>query len=384
MAKLNPEHILLQELLRCPSVTPHEGGALDLLESRLTEAGFTCTRLPFGEGTARIDNLFAIWGEGGKHFGFAGHTDVVPAGDESAWQHAPFDGVADDDNIYGRGAVDMKGGIAAFITAALEWIEAGADSKTSRISLLITGDEEGDAIHGTCPMLEWVADQGLMADVFLVGEPTNPETLGDAIKHGRRGSLSGELLVKGKQGHAAYPHLADNPVPRLLKMLAPLANTILDKGNEHFDPSTVTITSIDTGNAAHNVIPSTVRARFNIRYTSDHTVEDLKQWLTNHFNSGGDNWEATWFHSAEPFITEPGAFTDILIGAVADITGKQPTLSTSGGTSDARFIAGYADVAEFGLVGRTMHQVDEYTTCADMTALKQIYRAVLTRFFGGP
>lgn len=384
MTALPPEIELLQQLIRCPSITPAEGGALDLLERRLTKAGFACTRLPFGEGEARIDNLVAHWGEGQRHFGFAGHTDVVPPGDHDAWRHDPFGGVIEEGVLYGRGAVDMKGGIAAFIAAALEWIEAGANPADSRISLLITGDEEGDAIHGTRPVLEWLAAEGMMPDAFLLGEPTNPEAIGDTIKHGRRGSLSAELVVKGSQGHAAYPHLADNPMPRLLAMLAPLMATEIDQGNAHFDPSTAAITSIDTGNEARNVIPAATTAKFNIRYNSEHSAASLKAWLSEHFNSVGGDYAVTWFENADPFITEPGALTDIIIDATEAVTGRRPGLSTSGGTSDARFIAAHAPVVEFGLVGQTMHKIDEHTATADLTMLKSIYRGVLDRFFAGP
>ena len=386
MAAQPPEISLLQELVRCPSVTPAEGGALDLLEASLSAAGFDCTRLPFGEGEGRVDNLFAVWGEGSRHFGFAGHADVVPPGDAGAWSHDPFGGVVEGGFLYGRGAVDMKGGIAAFVAATLEWIGDGADPEGARVSLLITCDEEGDAVNGTRPALEWIDGKGLMPDAFLVGEPTNPESLGDTIKHGRRGSLSGELEVRGSQGHSAYPHLADNPMPRLLRMLAPLAEAGIDGGNAHFDPSTAAITSIDTGNDARNVTPASATAKFNIRYNSDHTADSLVDWLTGHFEGvdaegGGGGWSVEWFDNAHPFVTEPGPFTDLLVGAVEEATGARPELSTSGGTSDARFIAPYAPVAEFGLVGRTMHKVDECAATEDVTRLKAVYRTVLDRFF---
>ena len=382
MACLPPEIELLQDLIRCPSVTPEEAGALDLLEGCLKGAGFACTRLPFGEGEERVDNLFAIWGEGERHFGFNGHIDVVPAGDAGAWTHQPFGAVMEDGRLYGRGAVDMKGGVAAFITAAIEWIAAGASPTDARISLLITGDEEGDAINGTRPMLEWVANKGLMADVFLVGEPTNPGAIGDVIKHGRRGSLSGELTVHGSQGHVAYPHLADNPMPRLMRMLAPLMQGEIDQGNAHFSPSTAAVTSIDTGNNARNVTPNSTHARFNIRFNSDHTADSLKAWLNAHFEEVGGDYDITWIPTnAHPFVTEPGAFTELISSAVEDTVGRRPELSTSGGTSDARFVASYAPVAEFGLVGKTMHKVDEFTTVEDMTTLKTIYSTILDRFF---
>ena len=375
-----PVHDLAARLIRCPSVTPAEGGALDLLQDELTRAGFICHRLPFGEGAERIDNLFAIYGTEGPHFCFAGHTDVVPAGDPASWQEGPFDGAIKDGKLYGRGAVDMKGAIAAFVIAAREYIAEQADG-AGRISLLITGDEEGDAVYGTKPVLAWLDDQGLMPTSFLVGEPTNPDAIGDVIKNGRRGSLSGELTVSGRQGHAAYPHRADNPLPRLMAMLAPLAAVEIDKGNDHFDPSTAAITSIDTGNPARNVTPETATAKFNIRYSSDHSADSLKAWLTDHFNTVGGAWQAEWYASANPFITTPGDYTDLVAEAIASVTGRTPQLSTSGGTSDARFIAPYADVVEFGLIGQTMHQVDEHTNLDDLDKLTEIYRQILSKYF---
>ena len=378
MTTLLPEHELLQALIKCPSVTPAEGGALDLLQDRLAEAGFTCHRLPFGDGDQRIENLFAVHGESGPHLGFAGHTDVVPAGDTAAWQHDPFSGTVENGKMYGRGAVDMKGGIAAFVAAALDYVKNN-DTK-GQISLIITGDEEGDAIHGTKPLMEWIASEGLMPDAVLLGEPTNPDQIGDVIKHGRRGSLSGDIEVRGSQGHVAYPHLASNPLPLLMRMLEPLATGTIDDGNEHFDPSTAAITSIDTGNQARNVIPARARAAFNIRYNSDHTGESLKAWLTDHFNSVTPHWQATWLDSANPFVTAPGALTDMMVDVIKEVTGKTPALSTSGGTSDARFISQHTDVIEFGLVGQTMHKVDECTSLDDVTTLRQIYAKAINRF----
>lgn len=381
MTALQPEHVLLQELIRCPSVTPVEGGALDLLETKLSAAGFTCHRLPFGAGEDRVDNLFAVYGEKGPHLGFAGHTDVVPPGQAAAWSHDPFSGAIEDGMIYGRGAVDMKGGVAAFVAAAIDAV--GTSPETGQISLIITGDEEGDAIHGTKPMLEWIADQGMMPDAVLLGEPTNPDAMGDVIKNGRRGSLSGEIEVTGSQGHVAYPHLATNPLPILMAMLEPLTTGAIDDGNDHFDPSTAEITSIDTDNPARNVIPASARAKFNIRYTSDHSAESLQNWLIAHFNSISPDWTATWIDSANPFVTAPGAFTDLIASSVNAITGRQPALSTSGGTSDARFISRYTDVVEFGLVGKTMHKIDECTPLEDVTTLRQIYARVIETWLGG-
>ena len=380
MSNLTPSQKLARDLIRCPSITPHEGGALDLLQERLNAAEFSCHRLPFGAGEDCIDNLFAIWGDGpGPHFCFAGHTDVVPAGDEKDWSHPPFDGAVKDGILYGRGAVDMKGAIAAFVIAAIDYIKN--DHPNGRISFLITGDEEGDAVNGTKPVLDWLNDNNLMPDAFLVGEPTNPEAIGDVIKNGRRGSLSCTLTVEGVQGHAAYPHRSDNPLPRLMAMLAPLATIEIDDGNEHFEPSTASITSIDTGNSARNVTPQRTTAMFNIRYSSVHTAEDLKSWLSEHFYSVGGDWSAEWINSAEPFITEPGSYTECVISGIADVVGYRPELSTSGGTSDARFIAPYADVVEFGLVGQTMHQVDENTSLDDLNILTQIYSRILTHYF---
>ncbi len=379
MAELTPSQALARDLIKCPSVTPHEGGALDLLEDRLTAAEFRCYRLPFGEGEERIDNLFAIWGDAGPHFCFAGHTDVVPAGDDADWTHPPFAGAIKNGMLFGRGAVDMKGAIAAFVTASLDHI--AANPPKGQISFLITGDEEGDAIHGTRPVLDWLNEQNMMPDVFLVGEPTNSESIGDVVKNGRRGSLSCTLTVEGVQGHAAYPHRSDNPLPRLMAMLAPLTAIEIDEGNVHFDPSTASITSIDTGNPARNITPQRCIAMFNIRYSSAHTADSLKAWLTEHFDTVGGAWSATWINSAAPFITEPGAYTECVTGAIADITGKTPVLSTSGGTSDARFIAPFAEVVEFGLIGQTMHQVDEHTRLDDLTVLTNIYQQILTRYF---
>jgi len=380
MTTLALEHELARDLIRCPSVTPAEGGALDLIEGFLESRGFTCHRLPFGEGDARVDNLFAIRGEDGPHFCFAGHTDVVPAGAVEDWTHDPFSGAIADGMVHGRGAADMKGAVAAFLAALAERLDAFPDHP-GRISLLITGDEEGDAINGTRPVLNWMDANGLMADVFLVGEPTNPAAIGDMIKHGRRGSLSGTLEVNGKQGHVAYPHLAENPLPRLMQMLAPLTTGAIDEGNAHFTPSTAAITSIDTGNPARNIIPQKATALFNIRYGSGHSAESLKAWLTRHFDDIGGKYTIAWHESAAPFITNPGALTDMVTGAVKDVTGRTPELSTSGGTSDARFIAAFADVVEFGLVGQTMHQINEHASLEDITLLKQIYGQILHRFF---
>ena len=372
---------LAARLIRCESVTPAEGGALSLLAKELGSLGFECTRLPFGEGSARIENLFARRGHGAPHFAFAGHTDVVPVGDASAWRHAPFSGALEDGKLFGRGAADMKGGIAAFVGAVRQFVECHQDGS---ISLIITGDEEGDADYGTVKMVEWMRAHNHLPDVCVVGEPTNPDRLGDVIKNGRRGSLSCQLTVDGVQGHVAYPHLADNPIVRLLAMLAPVNGVTLDGGNDYFDASTAHITSIDTGNAAGNVIPATVSARFNIRFNTEHKADDLIGWLEEHFNRIGGNWQADWRVSAEPFVTPAGPLTDLMQAAITEVTGKNAELSTSGGTSDARFITHLCPVAEFGLVGQTMHKVDEHVSIDDIDQLTAIYLAMLTRFFEVP
>lgn len=372
---------LAARLIRCESVTPAEGGALSLLAQELSSLGFECTRLPFGEGSARIENLFARRGHGAPHFAFAGHTDVVPVGDASAWRHAPFSGALEDGKLFGRGAADMKGGIAAFVGAVRQFVECHPDGS---ISLIITGDEEGDADYGTVKMVEWMRAHDHLPDVCVVGEPTNPDRLGDVIKNGRRGSLSCQLTVDGVQGHVAYPHLADNPIVRLLAMLAPVNGVTLDGGNDYFDASTAHITSIDTGNAAGNVIPATVSARFNIRFNTEHKADDLIGWLEEHFNRIGGNWQADWRVSAEPFVTPVGPLTDLMQAAITEVTGKNAELSTNGGTSDARFITHLCPVAEFGLVGQTMHKADEHVSIDDIDQLTAIYLAMLTRFFEVP
>jgi succinyl-diaminopimelate desuccinylase len=371
---------LAQRLVRCPSVTPIEGGALDLLQDEFTKLGFDCTRLSFGAEEKQIDNLFARRGKGGRHFAFAGHTDVVPIGDAAQWQYDPFGGTLVDGKLYGRGTADMKGGIAAFV-AAVSALD-GADNAGS-ISFIITGDEEGDADFGTVKMVEWLQENDQVPDVCIVGEPTNPSRLGDVIKNGRRGSLSCQLRVDGVQGHVAYPHLADNPITRLIAMLAPVNGTALDGGNDYFDPSAANVTSIDTGNEAGNIIPASVSAKFNIRFNTEHNSDDLIGWLEEHFNGVGGEWTATWRASAQPFVTPAGSFTQLMQAAIESVTGQKPILSTSGGTSDARFITNICPVAEFGLVGQTMHQIDEHVDAADIDQLAKIYYEMLVRFFQG-
>ena len=371
--------LLAQRLVQCPSVTPREGGALDLLEAELTAMGCACTRLPFGEAEERVDNLFARWGTGGPHFAFAGHTDVVPPGDTAAWTHDPFSGEIVDGRLHGRGAADMKGGGAAFVAATARFLET--PPQQGSISFLITGDEEGDAINGTTRMVDWVRDNDQVPDMCLVGEPTNVSEMGDVIKNGRRGSLSCKLTVTGIQGHVAYPHLADNPLTHLLAMLAPVNGCELDGGTEFFDPSTANVTSIDVGNKAGNVIPASATAQFNIRFNTEHSADSLIGWLEEHFDRVGGTWEAHWKATAHPFLTPPGQLTDMIADATEKIVGRRPKLSTNGGTSDARFITNICPVAEFGLVGRTMHKIDEQVAVEDIDSLTDIYTHILNSFF---
>jgi len=370
---------LTQDLVKCPSVTPAEGGALDLLEQVLTELGFSCTRLPFGEGEARIDNLFARIGSGHPHIAFAGHTDVVPTGDVAAWSCDPFAGEVRDGQIYGRGTADMKGGIAAFVAAVKTYLES--DKLQGSISLIITGDEEGEARYGTVKMVEWLEETGQQPDFCIVGEPTNPNELGEMIKNGRRGSLSCRLRVEGVQGHVAYPHLANNPVPALFAMLAPVNSAKLDGGTDYFDPSTAEVTDIELVGGASNVIPQAASAAFNIRFNTEHSVASLQGWLEEHFDrvasQHGVTYQAKFASNASPFITEPGVLTTRMQAAISRLTNKQASLSTTGGTSDARFICKICPVAEFGLVGQTMHKIDEHVAIADIDQLAAIYAEML-------
>ena len=372
---------LARRLIQCPSVTPMEGGALDLLQAELEGFGFSVTRLAFGEGQACIDNLFAIRGgdEALPHIAFAGHTDVVPVGDEAAWSHGPFSGVIDAGRLYGRGAADMKGGIASFV-GAIKALD-DANIPTGTISLIITGDEEGAAINGTVKLVEWLKDEGIIPDFCLVGEPTNPAIMGEVIKNGRRGSLTGKLWVTGTQGHVAYPHLANNPVPALLAMLAPVNSAKLDAGNAYFDPSTAEIVDLQIPDAAGNVIANRAFGQFNIRFNTEHSQDSLMGWLSEHFTRQADKYQLTyeveWLCNAHPFVTPPNSFSEKLQQAITAVTGRQSALSTSGGTSDARFLCHLCPVAEFGLVGQTMHKVNEHVAVDDIDVLTDIYSGFL-------
>ncbi|WP_330886776.1 succinyl-diaminopimelate desuccinylase [Ferrovibrio sp.] len=396
-APLDPVR-LAQDLIRCPSITPQDGGALGVLEAALTPLGFRCERLRFSApGTPDVENLYARWGEGeigarqkGPTFCFAGHTDVVPLGDEAAWTVKPFGAEIIDGQLYGRGASDMKSAIAAFAAAAQRFLAARGGRLDGAISLLITGDEEGPAINGTAKMLKWLAERGETLSACVVGEPTNPFRLGDMIKIGRRGSLTARITVHGIQGHVGYPHLADNPIPRLLDILTLLKTRRLDRGNAHFEPSNLEITSVDVGNPANNVIPAAARAVLNIRYNTEQTSAGLKSWITRCCEAvcGRQGNQARFDlileDGAMPFLTEPGPFVAAMAEAVRDGTGRMPELSTTGGTSDARFIQAYCPVVEFGLIGQTMHKVDERAAVADIEALSRVYEGMLQRFFAMP
>ena len=373
---------LAQALIRCPSVTPTEAGVLGVLGAALEGLGFACHRLTFSApGTADVDNLYARLGDAAPNFCFAGHTDVVPVGAAAAWSVDPFAGALAGGRLYGRGAADMKSAIACFVAAVSRRLRQGGVGGS--ISLLITNDEEAAAVNGTAKVLAWLAERGERLDACLVGEPTNPESLGDMVKIGRRGSLSAELTVYGTQGHSAYPHLADNPIPRLLAMLRAMDGAPLDAGTEHFEPSHLAITSIDVGNAAANVIPAKAEARLNIRFNDRHTGAGLEAWLRRHCEAVGGRFDLGVKASAEAFVTPPGRLSDVVVAAVEAVTGQTPALGTSGGTSDARFIKDHCPVAEFGMAGGGAHKVDESAAIADVETLTAIYEAVLAGFFDG-
>ncbi len=377
---------LLQQLVRCPSVTPHEAGALTTVQSWLEAAGFTSNLLIYSApNTPDIDNLFSRIGTSAPHLCFAGHTDVVPQGDESIWTSAPFAADIKDGYIIGRGTTDMKGSVTAFAAAACDFVRETPQFKGS-ISFLITGDEEGPAINGTVKVLQWMKEHGHIPDHCLVGEPSCVDQLGDTIKIGRRGSLSFIVTCEGKQGHAAYPHKADNPIPKLARLIERLSATPLDIGNDHFDPSSLAFTSFDVGNPAGNVIPSKAVLKFNIRYSTEHNYDSLKALVNGHieklYAEMGGTWSVSFTEGAEAFITEPGSFVGLVQDAIADETGLTPKLSTSGGTSDARFIKDYCPVLEFGPTNATIHQTDERISVAELQATTRIYRRIIEKYFG--
>ncbi|MCP1337761.1 succinyl-diaminopimelate desuccinylase [Futiania mangrovi] len=379
---------LTGDLIRCESVTPADAGALDTLQRVLEGLGFTCTRLPFSEeGTADVDNLYARLGAARPNLCFAGHTDVVPVGARGAWSADPFGAEIRDGLLYGRGAVDMKGAIACFAAAVGRFLaERGSDFGGS-ISMMITGDEEGVSINGTTKMVRWARETGEALDACVVGEPTNPRDLGDMVKIGRRGSINGTITVEGTQGHVAYPHLADNPAPRLVRLLAALDALTLDEGTEHFQPSNLEITDIRIGNDATNVIPATAAARFNIRFNDTWTGARLDAFLRETLDKAaapdGTRYRLDTRVSGEAFLTEPGRLTEVVAGAIEDVTGRKPELSTTGGTSDARFIKDLCPVVEFGLISDTMHKVDERVRVTDLEQLTDVYTEILRRYFAG-
>ena len=377
---------ILQELIRCPSVTPAEAGVLDYMEGLMNPAGFTCTRMPFSEeGTADVDNLFVRIGTSGPHFCFAGHVDVVPPGADSLWKYPPFAAEIHAGIIYGRGACDMKGSVAAFCAAAMGFAKDHDGKLPGSISLLITGDEEGIAINGTVKMLAELKRRGEVPDVCLVGEPTCPEVFGDTIKIGRRGSIHFEITWQGVQGHSAYPHKAVNPVTPLARLIDRVASHELDKGNAHFGPSTLAVTNFDTGNPANNVIPASANARFNIRYNTEHTAASLKDWVERECETVkqqmGGSYSIAIVEGADAFMTQPGSFVSIIANAVEAETGVKPKLDTGGGTSDARFIKDYCPVVEFGPINQTIHQANENIPVADLELLTRVYRRMLDDWF---
>ena len=384
---MNDALSIAQQLIRCPSVTPLDAGALGVLQKVLKANGFEVHRVTFREpGTANIDNLYARVGDQPPHITFAGHTDVVPPGDEAAWTHGAFSGDVKDGLLYGRGAVDMKGGIACSVAAVLQYLADHGGKPKGSISFLITGDEEDVSVNGTIKLLQWVSSRGERFDHCVLGEPSSQEVLGDCIKIGRRGSQSGTLYVEGRQGHVAYPHRAANPVPDISRLIVALSDEPLDAGSAQFQPSNLEFTSVDVGNSATNVIPGQSRAKFNIRFNDHFTQESLRKLIEQRLSAAAGNrirahiaWEKS---NSNVFLTRPGPFTDLAVAAIAEVTGRKPELSTTGGTSDARFIASYCPVIEFGLVGQTMHQIDERAAVSDLEKLTRIYRGILDRYFG--
>lgn len=373
---------LSQTLIRCPSVTPIDAGAIKVISTELERLGFTCNLLPFATNESpEVLNLYARIGESSPNFCFAGHTDVVPAGETNKWSVDPFSADIKDGRLYGRGAADMKPAIAGFISACEQFLKVRGNDFSGSISLLITGDEEGIAINGTTKVLDWLTKHGETIDSCIVGEPTNPKRLGEMVKIGRRGSFSADIKVYGASGHVAYPHLADNPIHRLMKMLAAIIDQPLDNGTEHFPPSIPVVTSIDVNNPVTNVIPSQATAKLNIRFNDLHTGKSLKKLITKRLETIGGEYEISVSVSGEPFLTPPGKLSTIVTNAVKTVTGLTPELSTTGGTSDARFIKDHCPVCEFGLINETAHKVDENSRVEDIHNLAEVYFSVLDNFF---
>ncbi len=373
---------LSSDLIKIESITPKADLSIDLIKSILESMNFNCKKLIFGSGEEKVENLYARLGQQSPNLCFAGHVDVVPPGNIDNWSFGPFSGAVIDDMILGRGAVDMKSAIACFISAVSQYVSNNNEFlEKGSLSFLITGDEEGKAINGSKKVVEWLKSKKENIDGCIVGEPTNPNKLGEMIKIGRRGSYSGDLIVYGVQGHVGYPHLAVNPINIILKMIEPLTKVNLDDGNEHFEPSSVMITSIDVGNLSYNVIPSEISLKFNIRFNNLHSSQSLTKMLKNHFDSFQSKYNFEFFCNAEPFLTDPGHLIKSMEKSINQITQLSPKKSTTGGTSDARFIQEICPVIEFGLVGKLMHKVDEKVSVNEVLKLTEIYKRFLTLFF---
>ena len=374
---------LTSELIQCKSITPKSEGALDIIISYLEPLGFNCEKIDFGEGIEKVENLYARFGILEPNISFAGHVDVVPTGDINNWSVNPFGGEVKEGKIWGRGAADMKSGIAAFIAAVSQFIITNKNLKDlGSISFIITSDEEGKALNGTKKVVDWLQAKSEIISGCIVGEPTNVNKMGDTLKIGRRGSFTGSLIVRGIQGHVGYPHLAENPINSLLKMLEPFSKIYLDEGTKDFQPSSIMVTSVDVDNDASNVIPGEVKAKFNIRFNTLHSVASLKAMLEKQFNTVTNNYEFSFFCNAEPFLTNDGFLKSTLQKAIKKIVNVDPEKSTSGGTSDARFITKICPVIEFGLVGKTMHKTDENVEIDDIINLTKIYNQFLSNYFG--
>lgn len=390
MNKINFDPIsLTQALVQCPSITPKDEGALDVIENHLSHLGFNCTRLPFsGNNSYDVDNLFATIGSSGKHLAFAGHTDVVPPGNEDSWKYHPFSATIDGDKLYGRGSEDMKSNIACFISATNKFIQKYSANFIGKLSFIITGDEEGEAINGTPKIMEWTKENNIIINQCIVGEPTSNQKIGDKIKIGRRGSINFFIKVKGIQGHTANGHRAENPVHHLITLLSNIISKPLDEGNDYFLPTSIQIPTIDVGNTAHNIIPEFANATINIRFNDMHTSKSLIEWLQNHIDLVFNKIKKSSCsfkieESAQSFLTKPGYLSEIITKSIAEISGKNsdPELATDGGTSDARFIKNYCEVAELGIRNQSLHEVNEFVYLSDIKDLDKIYFQIIKNFF---
>ena len=390
MTKINFDPIALtQALVQCPSITPKDEGALDVVENHLNHLGFNCTRLPFSSSNSyKVDNLFATIGSSGKHLAFAGHTDVVPPGNEDSWKYHPFSATIDGNKLYGRGSEDMKSNIACFISASNKFIKKYSANFNGKLSFIITGDEEKKAINGTIKMMEWAKKNNIAFNHCIVGEPTSNKQVGDKIKIGRRGSVSFFLTVKGVQGHTASSHRAENPAHHLITMLQKIISKPLDSGNEYFLPSSIQIPTFDIGNPAVNVIPETARATINIRFNDQHTSKSLMKWMKKHIDEifkplKNANCTFTCDKTGESFLTKPGELTKLMTKSISEVTGqnREPEFATDGGTSDARFIKDYCETAELGIRNQTLHKVDEFVYLSDIKDLDKIYFQIIKNFF---